>query len=81
MSDSIEHLGVTDAELADAYIYLLGRYLVIRQEGIDLAEPGVDYNVIKHNPARPVWLRFGGSANVREPESRRCLLRGVACSR
>src|SRR5208282_3978663 len=36
--------------IADAYIYLLGRALVIRQEHIDLKEPGVTYNVIKYNP-------------------------------
>jgi hypothetical protein len=36
--------------VADAYVYLLGRVLVIRQEHIDLKEPGVAYNVIKYNP-------------------------------
>ena len=35
---------------ADAYVYLLGRLLVIRQEQIDVAEDGIDYNVIKTNP-------------------------------
>lgn len=35
----------------DAYVYLLGRALVVRQERLDLQEPGVDYNVIKYNPA------------------------------
>jgi len=39
-----------DQTIADAYIYLLGRMLVIRQEQDDLAQAGVDYNVIKHNP-------------------------------
>lgn len=34
----------------DAYIYLLGRALVVRQEHIDLSEPGITYNVIKYNP-------------------------------
>ena len=33
----------------DTYIHVLGRYLVIRQERIDLAEKDVDYNVIKFN--------------------------------
>jgi len=36
--------------LRDAYVYLLGRALVIRQEHTDIKEPGVDYNIIKYNP-------------------------------
>jgi len=36
--------------ITDAYIYLLARALVIRQERRDLQEPGVGYNVIKYNP-------------------------------
>ncbi|MCS7034002.1 MAG: DUF1254 domain-containing protein [Phycisphaerae bacterium] len=36
--------------IADADIYLLGRALVVRQEHIDLKEPGITYNVIKYNP-------------------------------
>jgi hypothetical protein len=36
--------------VADAYVYLLGRVLVIRQEHTDLRESGVAYNVIKYNP-------------------------------
>jgi hypothetical protein len=36
--------------IADAYVYLLSRALVIRQERIDLAEPGFAYNKIKYNP-------------------------------
>ena len=36
--------------VSDAYVYLLGRAIVIRQEHTDIAEPGVDYNVIKYNP-------------------------------
>jgi hypothetical protein len=39
-----------EATIADAYIYLLGRAIVIRQEQEDLKEKGVDYNVIKYNP-------------------------------
>ena len=34
----------------DAYVYLLGRVLVIRQEQLDLQEPGIRYNTIKYNP-------------------------------
>ena len=37
--------------LTDAYVYLLGRAIAIRQEQTDLKEPGIDYNVIKYNPA------------------------------
>ena len=36
--------GPDAATIADAYVYLLGRALVDRQED------GVDYNVIKYNP-------------------------------
>ncbi len=45
----VEGLGLSEKDVIDAYIYILGRYLVIRQEHIDLAEEGVDYNVIKRN--------------------------------
>jgi hypothetical protein len=36
--------------VTDAYVYLLGRALVDRQEVTDIAEDGIDYNVIKYNP-------------------------------
>ena len=39
-----------EATITEAYVYLLGRALVIRQEHIDLKEPGVTYNKIKYNP-------------------------------
>lgn len=39
-----------EATISDAYIYLLGRAIVIRQEREDLKEKGIDYNVIKYNP-------------------------------
>ena len=44
------HATLSDTDIVEAYVYLLGRYLVIRQETIDLADPDVDYNVLKHNP-------------------------------
>jgi hypothetical protein len=44
-----QELGLTEKDVIDSYIYVLARYLVIRQEHIDLAEEGVDYNVIKYN--------------------------------
>lgn len=43
------NLPLSEQEIVDAYIYVLARYLVIRQEHIDLAEEGVDYNTIKFN--------------------------------
>jgi hypothetical protein len=36
--------------LSDAYIYLLGRALVIRQEHMDRRGDGFAYNAIKYNP-------------------------------
>ena len=36
--------------IADAYIYLLGRALVIRQEHIDRRGDAFAYNAIKYNP-------------------------------
>lgn len=41
---------VDEETITDAYVYLLGRALVIRQELMDLREEGVDFNVIKYNP-------------------------------
>lgn len=38
------------ATIRDAYVYLLGRAFVIRQERNDLKEKGVAYNAIKYNP-------------------------------
>ena len=45
----VEELGLTEQEVIDSWVYVLGRYLVIRQEHIDMAEEGIDYNVIKYN--------------------------------
>ena len=52
-------LGLSVQELSDAWIYVFGRYLVIRQEHLDLAEDGVDYNVLKHNPAVLAGVQAG----------------------
>jgi hypothetical protein len=41
---------VSDEEIRDAYIYLLGRALVIRQEHTDRRGDGFAYNAIKYNP-------------------------------
>lgn len=43
------NLPLSEKEIVDAYIYVFARYLVIRQEHIDMAEEGADYNVIKFN--------------------------------
>lgn len=39
-----------DRTVADAWVYLLGRVLVIRQEHIDRGGPGFAYNTVKYNP-------------------------------
>jgi hypothetical protein len=36
--------------ITEAYIYLLGRMLVIRQERMDSAAPGFGYNTVRYNP-------------------------------
>ncbi|MEV0059784.1 hypothetical protein [Nocardia sp. NPDC050718] len=40
----------TDDEIRQAYIYLLARFLVIRQEHTDRSGEGFDYNRIEYNP-------------------------------
>jgi len=49
----------SDDEVYETYLYLLARALVARQERVDLAEDGVEYNTIKYNPV--------GSANFVNP--------------
>lgn len=49
MNVQIQGFNLTEQDVVDTYIYVLGRYLVIRQERIDIAEEGIDYNVIKFN--------------------------------
>jgi hypothetical protein len=39
-----------EATIANAYLYLLGRVLVIRQEHADRAADGFEYSKIKYNP-------------------------------
>ncbi len=60
-------LGLTNEQVTDAWVYLLGRYLVIRQETIDLAEAGIDYNVIKDNPAVVVGSAAGTAPTFVNP--------------
>ena len=48
-STVIKGLGLSEQQVINSWGYTFGRFLVIRQEHIDLAEEGVDYNVIKYN--------------------------------
>lgn len=48
-ANALAALGLSEKDVVDTYIYVLARYLVIRQERIDIAEEAVDYNVIKFN--------------------------------
>src|SRR2546430_1797286 len=48
---SAEHAAPPDvATIEAAYIYLLSRALVLRQENIDRGAAGFAYNMIKYNP-------------------------------
>ena len=40
--------------ISDAYVYLLGRALVIRQERLDISEEGLQYNIAHDNPLADV---------------------------
>lgn len=42
---------VSESEIIDSYVYLLGRALVVRQEQIDSKEAGFEYNKFKYNEA------------------------------
>jgi hypothetical protein len=39
---------ITDKEVIDAYQYLIGRILVLRQENLDIVKEGMNWNEIKH---------------------------------
>jgi hypothetical protein len=47
------------------YIYVLARYLVILQEHIDMAEEGVDYNIIRY--CEPGNAEHVGWVEARDP--------------
>ncbi len=53
--------------ITDGWVYLFGRYLVMRQERIDLAEECMDYNVLKHNPAVVVGTDPGAAPTFVNP--------------
>lgn len=40
---------VTDEQITEAYAYLLGRALVVRQEQMDFNDTGLEYNTINYN--------------------------------
>ena len=42
---------VSEQEVVESYVYLLGRALAVRQELTDLGESGITYNTIKYNEA------------------------------
>ncbi|HVY05641.1 MAG TPA: DUF1214 domain-containing protein [Burkholderiales bacterium] len=52
LSKAMQQMPATpdEAMIAEAYIYLLGRALVLRQEHTDCKEKGFAYNKIKYNP-------------------------------
>lgn len=41
---------LTDQDIADAYVYLLGRLLVLRQQKIDFEREGMRWNSVVHKP-------------------------------
>jgi hypothetical protein len=43
-------MAVSDDDIVDAYLYLLGRFLVLRQENHDIRVEQAGYNTIKYNP-------------------------------
>lgn len=57
----------SDEQVTEAWVYLLGRYLVMRQEAIDLAEKGAGYNVLKHNPAVVIGWGAGSAPTFVNP--------------
>src|SRR3954463_5763437 len=67
MGTPLEGLGLSVEEFGEAWTYLFGRFLVIRQERIDLAEDGVDYNVLKHNPAVLAGIQAGQAPTFVNP--------------
>ena len=46
--------GISQETVTDAYTYLIGRALVVRQEHLDVVSGDMDYNVVHHNPLASV---------------------------
>lgn len=48
--------GPSDQDISDAYIYLLGRLIVLRQERLDFEKEGFEWNkIIYHAPGGVAW--------------------------
>ena len=47
---SLAKAGLSEKDVVDAYVYVLGRYLVIRQERLDIADKNSGYNKMKYVP-------------------------------
>lgn len=54
VSATAQVVSVDEEVVTEAYIYLLGRALVIRQEHLDIDGQGMQYNVVHHNPLASV---------------------------
>ena len=51
-----DHNAISDTDIGDAYLYLLGRLLVLRQEHLDFRDNGFKWNeVIHHEPGGVAW--------------------------
>src|SRR5450631_4216047 len=50
ISPAVAQENLDQQTVTDAYVYVLGRALAIRQEHTNLSEPGITYNIIKYNP-------------------------------
>jgi len=51
-SASMHTQEITEQDIIESYVYLLGRALAVRQEQMDLKVPGVAYNQVKYNKPR-----------------------------
>ncbi|MNO10261.1 hypothetical protein D3C81_2340150 [compost metagenome] len=52
-------LAVSDADIGDAYIYLLGRLLILRQQRVDFEQDAFQWNQLFH--------RKRGELNIPNP--------------
>ncbi|MBC1487688.1 DUF1254 domain-containing protein [Listeria sp. FSL L7-1485] len=52
------NLNVNAETVKESYVYLLSRYLVLRQENFDINEDKVPYNVLKQNTIAPADANF-----------------------
>ncbi|MBC1350069.1 DUF1254 domain-containing protein [Listeria welshimeri] len=51
-------LEVNAEMIKESYVYLLSRYLVLRQENYDIKEDKIPYNTLKHNDVSPADANF-----------------------